>query len=237
MKFEEDRSYSNERAIVLFSGGLDSTICLFWALRRFKKVDTVGFDYNQRNRVELACRHGILGKIKPLLPEYANRYGEDHLINLSFLSTIGESALLDNSNSIASTTNMFVPGRNILFINLASILAYRNKAGTLVLGVSGPESYPDSSSDFIKAMEPALNIGMDRHFEISTPLIQLEKHAIWKYAHDLGGTSFVDLIRSETHTCYAGDRTVLHAWGYGCGICRACVLRKTGYEKWFDSFD
>ncbi|MFL9876617.1 7-cyano-7-deazaguanine synthase QueC [Paraburkholderia megapolitana] len=236
-KSEENHPNTHEHAIVLFSGGQDSTTCLLWALREFKRVDTVAFDYDQRNRIELSCRNDVLDKIKTLFPEDARRLGGDHLINLSFLSTIGESGLFSNANNPAPPTDMFVPGRNILFINLASILAYRNKASTIVIGVSGPESYPDSSFDFIKAMEPAINLGMDRHFTISTPLVELEKHEIWNFAHDLGGTSFIDLIRSETHTCYTGDRNTLHAWGYGCGLCRACILRRAGYEKWFDCFD
>lgn len=236
-KPDENHSSTTEHALVLFSGGQDSTTCLLWALREFKRVDTVAFDYDQRNRIELSCRNSVMDKIKALFPEDANRLGDDRIVSLPFLSTIGESGLFNNADSATSPADMFVPGRNLLFISLASMLAYRNKTGTIVIGVGGPESFPDSSSAFIKAIEPAINLGMDRHFTISTPLVQLEKHDIWNFAHNLGGTSFIDLIRSETHTCYTGDRSALHAWGYGCGLCRACTLRKVGYEKWFNSFD
>jgi 7-cyano-7-deazaguanine synthase len=224
-------------ALVLFSGGQDSTTCLAWALDRFERVETVGFDYGQRHRIELHCRQAIVAGLKSVYPHWALRLGEDHTVDLSVLGRISESALTRDTaiemqaNGLPST---FVPGRNILFLTMAAALAYRRGLSHIVGGMCETDysGYPDCRDETIRALEIALNLGMDRAFVLETPLMWIDKAATWRLAETLGGENLVSLIREETHTCYLGDRGQRHDWGYGCGACPACDLRAKGYERY-----
>jgi len=225
------------RALVLFSGGQDSTTCLAWALDRFEHVETVGFDYGQRHRVELDCRADIIAGLKADYPAWAARLGEDHTIDLGVLGQISESALTRDSaiemqaNGLPST---FVPGRNLVFLTLAAALAYRRGLTHIVGGMCETDysGYPDCRDQTIKALGAALNLGMDRQFALDTPLMWIDKAATWRLAETLGGAPLVELIRERTHTCYLGERGNLHEWGHGCGTCPACELRAKGYAQY-----
>jgi 7-cyano-7-deazaguanine synthase len=223
-------------ALVLFSGGQDSTTCLAWALARFDRVETLAFDYRQRHAVELECRTSVLRELRARFPAWAERLGEDHLIDLGVLGAISETALtravaIDVTAGGLPTT--FVPGRNLIFLAFAGAIAYRRGAKHLVAGMCETDfsGYPDCRDDTIKAMQLALNLGMERRFVIHTPLMWTDKAVTWALAAELGGADLVDLIREHTHTCYQGDRTRRHDWGYGCGSCPACVLRARGYVR------
>lgn len=223
-------------ALVLFSGGQDSTTCLAWALSRFACVETIGFDYGQRHGVELACRAPVIARIKAAFPHWVDKIGADQVIKLDLLKVISDTALIRdvaiemNANGLPNT---FVPGRNILFLTVAAAIAYRRGIGALVAGVCETDysGYPDCRDDFVKAMQVTLNLGMAQRFNLETPLMWIDKAATWRLAQELGGTTLLDIIRDETHTCYLGDRSRRHDWGYGCGTCPACALRKNGYEK------
>jgi 7-cyano-7-deazaguanine synthase len=226
-----------DTALVLFSGGQDSTVCLAWALERFARVETVGFDYGQRHRAELDVRPRIREGIAALRAEWAERLGEDHLVKLDALSAISDTALTrDVAIEIADNglPTTFVPGRNLLFFTFASALAYRRGAKHLIGGMCETDfsGYPDCRDDTLKALQVALNLGMDRRFVIHTPLMWIDKAATFALAHDIGGQAFVDLLVEETHTCYLGDRSRRHDWGYGCGHCPACRLRADGFANW-----
>ncbi|MBO0664180.1 7-cyano-7-deazaguanine synthase QueC [Jiella sp. MQZ9-1] len=229
-------------ALVLFSGGQDSTTCLAFALERFETVETIGFDYGQRHRVELDVRPQILGTIRADFPQWAGRLGADHLIDMRVLGQISDTALTAET-AIAmqdnGLPNTFVPGRNLLFLGFAGALAYRRGLKHLVTGVCETDfsGYPDCRDDTIKAMQLALNLGMESRFVIDTPLMWIDKAATWQLADTLGGSALVDLIREATHTCYAGDRTHRHSWGYGCGSCPACELRATGWDRYVAARD
>lgn len=224
---------NDQKALVLFSGGQDSTTCLAWALDRFATVETVGFAYGQRHAVELEARPHILEKLRGF-PNWADRLGTDHLLPLDVLKQIGGTALTEDRkiemgrNGLPTT---FVPGRNILFLTAAAALAYRRDCRHLVGGMCETDfsGYPDCRNDTIEATERALSLGMDIDFTIHTPLMWIDKAATWKLAEDLGGKPLIDLIIEDTVTCYQGDRTHKHAWGYGCGTCPACDLRAKGY--------
>jgi 7-cyano-7-deazaguanine synthase len=227
----------SERALVLFSGGQDSTTCLAWALDRFDHVETVGFDYGQRHRVELDCRVDIAASLKEHYPHWTTRLGEDHTIDLTVLGQISESALTRDSaiemqaNGLPST---FVPGRNLIFLTMAAALAYRRGLTHIVGGMCETDysGYPDCRDQTIKALNTALNLGMDRQFVLDTPLMWIDKAATWRLAETLGGERLVTLIREQTHTCYLGERGQLHDWGHGCGTCPACDLRANGYAQY-----
>jgi len=224
-------------ALVLFSGGQDSTTCLAWALDRFDRVETVGFDYGQRHRVELDCRADIVAGLKAIQPAWAAKLGEDHTIDLGVLGRISESALTRDSaiemqaNGLPST---FVPGRNLVFLTLAAALAYRRGITHIVGGMCETDysGYPDCRDQTIRTLNSALNLGMDREFVLDTPLMWIDKAATWRLAESLGGAPLVDLIRDRTHTCYLGERGQLHDWGHGCGACPACELRAKGYAEY-----
>jgi 7-cyano-7-deazaguanine synthase len=228
----------NERhALVLFSGGQDSTTCLAWALQRYEQVDTVAFDYGQRHRIELDCRLAVLRELRAAFPVWAPHLGDDHLIDLSLLKSLGNSALTEaraiemQANGLPNT---FVPARNLLFLTAAAALAYRSGAAVLVGGMCQTDysGYPDCRDATIKAMQKALSLGLDAPLAIETPLMFLDKAATWSLAQSIGGLALVSLIEEHTHTCYLGERGMRHAWGYGCGHCPACALRALGHARW-----
>jgi 7-cyano-7-deazaguanine synthase len=228
---------SPDTALVLFSGGQDSTVCIAWALEQFARVETVGFDYGQRHSVELAMRPRVRERLAALRADWAARLGEDHMVRLDALAAISETALTrEVAIHIAQDglPTTFVPGRNLAFLAFAGALAYRRGAKHLVAGMCETDfsGYPDCRDDTIKAMQLALNLGMDRRFVVHTPLMWIDKAATFELAHELGGDVLVDLVVEETHTCYLGDRSRRHVWGYGCGECPACRLRADGFAKW-----
>ena len=228
---------SGDGALVLFSGGQDSAVCLAWALERFPRVETVGFSYGQRHAVELTQRRIVLDSIPRTFPEWSDRLGPDHEIALSELGRLSETALTRETEiamTKAGLPSTFVPGRNLLFLVYGAAVAYRRGIGTLVAGMCETDysGYPDCRADTIRAQEEAIALGFDRAFAILTPLMYVDKAATWTMAAELGGAPLVDLIREETHTCYLGDRTKRHDWGWGCGECPACQLRARGWEAW-----
>ena len=227
-------------ALVLFSGGQDSTTCLALALSKYERVETIAFDYRQRHRVELDCRLNVLREIRAQFPQWANKLGQDHLLDLAVLGEVSDTSLTrDTAFKMAQSglPNTFVPGRNLLFLTLAAALAYRRDLQVLVTGVCETDfsGYPDCRDDTMKAMQLALSLGMDKRFLIETPLMWIDKAATWQMAKELGGEALVNLIIEHTHTCYLGDRAQRHAWGYGCGSCPACELRERGYAKFMVS--
>jgi 7-cyano-7-deazaguanine synthase len=236
-------------ALVLFSGGQDSTTCLAHALSRYERVETLGFDYGQRHRVEMQARLAVLEQLRAGFPMWSQRLGEDHVLDLAVLGQVSETSLTrDMGFKMAESglPNTFVPGRNLLFLTLAAALAYRRDLQVMVTGVCETDfsGYPDCRDDTMKAMQLALSLGMDKRFLIETPLMWIDKAQTWQLAHDLGAVSeggtanaaagerLVNLIVEHTHTCYLGDRAHRHAWGYGCGTCPACELRAKGWQNW-----
>jgi 7-cyano-7-deazaguanine synthase len=224
-------------ALVLFSGGQDSAVCLAWALSRYERVETVGFDYRQRHRVELDCRVTFLAKFRDAFPELAAKLGEDRVLDLGVLGEVSDTALTREQEigfAASGLPSTFVPGRNLVFLTFAGAVAYRRGLGALVGGMCETDysGYPDCRRTTMDAVQSALTLGMDRDTPVETPLMYLDKAQTWALADELGGTKLVDLIVEETHTCYLGDRTHRHAWGYGCGTCPACELRAKGWETW-----
>lgn len=225
-----------ERALVLLSGGQDSTVCLAWALDRFDEVETIGFDYGQRHRIELDCRTTIIRELKHAFPHWGRKLVQDHVLDIHVLNAISDTALTRdteisfNASGLPST---FVPGRNLLFFTFSAAVAYRRGLKHLVGGMCETDysGYPDCRDDTLKALQVALNLGMDQRFVVHTPLMWIDKAATWALANRIGGRTLTDIIVQKTHTCYLGDRTKLHAWGYGCGDCPACKLRAEGYAK------
>jgi 7-cyano-7-deazaguanine synthase len=226
-----------EKALVLFSGGQDSTTCLAWALERFAAVETIGFFYGQRHAVEMDVRPKIRASLAAQFPRWRDRLGTDHVLNLDLLREIGGTAMTEDraiAMGAGGLPNTFVPGRNILFLSAAAALAFRRDARHLVGGMCETDysGYPDCRDDTIKALQVALNLGMDRRFVLHTPLMWIDKAATFALAETLGGKALVDLILEETVTCYLGDRAHRHDWGYGCGTCPACDLRAKGYARY-----
>ena len=224
-------------ALVLFSGGQDSTVCLAWALSRFDRVETVGFDYGQRHAAELTARPHILEKLRADFPQWSQKLGEDHLLPLDVLKAIGGSALTDNmaiEMGEGGLPTTFVPGRNLMFLTAAAALGYRRSISDLVGGMCETDfsGYPDCRDETVQATATALTLGLARAVKVHTPLMWIDKAATWRLAEELGGKNLVTLIVEETVTCYEGDRAHRHAWGYGCGKCPACELRATGYRKY-----
>lgn len=221
----------------MFSGGQDSTTCLAHALSKYDRVETLGFDYGQRHSVELQARLTVLQQLRTQFPQWAPKLGEDHVLSLDVLKQIGGSSLTEDvafAMQADGLPNSFVPGRNLLFLTLAGALAYRRGLQVLVTGVCETDfsGYPDCRDDTMKAMQLALNLGLERRLRIETPLMWIDKAATWQMAQDLGGDALVQLIVQDTHTCYEGTRDVLHAWGHGCGHCPACDLRAKGWQRW-----
>jgi len=224
-------------ALVLFSGGQDSTTCLADALEKYERVETIGFDYGQRHRVELEARDTILSQLREHFPRWAPRLGEDHLLSVDVLGQVSASSLTQDiafEMQANGLPNTFVPGRNLLFLTLAGALAYRRGLEVLVTGVCETDfsGYPDCRNDTLQTLAKAISLGMDAPFTIETPLMRIDKAGTWAMAQRLGGTPLVDLIVEHTHSCYTPERTTRWAWGYGCGGCPACGLRQRGWEKW-----
>jgi len=227
----------NRKALVLFSGGQDSTTCLAWALDRYAEVETLAFDYGQRHRIELDCRNTVRAEMARQFPRWAGRLGVDHLLDLSLLGQISDTALTSEraielqANGLPNT---FVPGRNLLFLTFAATLAYRRGASVLVGGMCETDfsGYPDCRDNTLKALQVALSLGLDAPMTLDTPLMFIDKAATWGLAESLGGAALVKLIVEETHTCYLGERGELHDWGHGCGHCPACELRARGFAQY-----
>lgn len=232
-----ERPLADQAALVLFSGGQDSSVCLAWALERYGRVETVGFDYGQRHLVEMEARQAVRREVAARLPQWAGRLGEDHVLDIRSFGAVAQSALTAD-RAIEMTErglpSTFVPGRNLVFLIYAAALADRRGIDALVGGMCETDfsGYPDCRRDTLDAMQSALNLGMDRSFRVETPLMWLTKAQTWGLAKALGGEDLVRLIVEESHTCYQGERGTLHAWGYGCGVCPACELREKGYVEW-----
>lgn len=229
----------HRRALVLFSGGQDSTTCLAWALERYERVETIGFDYGQRHAVELPCRLKVLAELRRDRPDWAARLADDHLLDLRLLGQISDTALTqDRAIEIGASglPSTFVPARNLLFLGFAAAVAYRRGITVLVGGMCETDysGYPDCRDQTIKAMQVALGLGLDAPLVIETPLMWLDKADTWRLAERLGGAALVDLIVEHTHTCYLGERGLRHGWGHGCGQCPACRLRAQGWQRFRD---
>jgi 7-cyano-7-deazaguanine synthase len=230
----------SKKALVLFSGGQDSTVCLAWALKHFDHVETVGFNYAQRHIIELECRLKVLEEFKSTFPEWTDKLGEDRVIDLTWLGQISDCALTEKrlielqANGLPNT---FVPGRNLIFFLISSAIAYRRGLTTLVGGMCETDfsGYPDCREDTLKALQVATNLGMASQFRFQTPLMWIDKADTYQLAHELGGQALLKIIQEETHTCYMGEREIRHEWGYGCGQCPACELRAAGWEKYTTS--
>jgi 7-cyano-7-deazaguanine synthase len=224
-------------ALVLFSGGQDSTTCLAYALERYERVEMVGFNYGQRHAVELECRQRVLAAIPKRFPAWSERLGADHMIDLSTFGAIGETALTSEAKIVMTDSDLpstFVPGRNLAFFVYAAAVGHRRGLNVLVGGMCETDysGYPDCRHETLQALQSAIRLGTEIPFSIETPLMWLSKAESWALADELGGKTLIDLIREETHTCYLGDHVTKHAWGYGCGRCPACKLRAKGYEEW-----
>ncbi|AZG06462.1 7-cyano-7-deazaguanine synthase QueC [Pigmentiphaga sp. H8] len=225
------------KALVLFSGGQDSTTCLAWALDRYARVETVGFDYGQRHRVELDARRNVLREVHARFPDWSPRLGEDHAIDLSVLGALSDTALTRDTEirlTDAGLPNTFVPGRNLVFLTMAAALAYRRGLEVVVGGMCETDfsGYPDCRDDTVKALQVAVSLGMGQRFTFETPLMWLDKAQTWQLAQDLGGDALVEVVAEHSHTCYLGDRSKRFDWGYGCGTCPACELRAAGHARW-----
>lgn len=229
-------------ALVLFSGGQDSATCLAWALDRYDSVETVGFDYGQRHKVELACRSHFLEALREQFPRWSARLGQDHMLDLGLLQRVSDTALTSEKEiqfAASGLPNTFVPGRNLMFFTLAAAVAYRRGLKVLVGGMCETDysGYPDCRDDTLKALQVTLNLGLDSRLVIETPLMWIDKAATWALAQRLGGSVLVDLVRDLTHTCYLGVRETRLEWGYGCGTCPACDLRRKGHDSFVQSRD
>lgn len=228
--------FFSETALVLFSGGQDSAVCLAWALRRFGRVEMLGFNYGQRHVVELECRDRLLDGMKSLRADWAAKFGESHTLAIPTLAEISDTALTRDV-AIAmgedGLPNTFVPGRNLVFLTFAAALAYRRGIRHIIGGMCETDysGYPDCRDDTIKAMQLALGLGMDGRFALHTPLMWVDKAGTFAMAEQIGGKALLDLVIEETHSCYLGDRTQRHDWGYGCGVCPACRLRADGFAR------
>lgn len=224
-------------ALVVFSGGQDSTTCLAWALDRFERVETIGFRYGQRHVVEMDVRQPVRERMASAFPEWATRLGPDRVVDLAVLGEVSVSALTGDMPDGVRDDGLpatFVPGRNLVFLTFAAITAFQRGIKHVVTGVCETDysGYPDCRDDTVKALQAALNLGMASRIVLETPLMWIDKAATWRLAERLGGGAFVEIVRTGTHTCYSGDRGHLHDWGFGCGTCDACRLRASGWERW-----
>lgn len=228
------------KALLMFSGGQDSATCLAWALSKYDYVETVGFDYGQRHNIEMTCRASVRSGIATLDPHWRERLGPDHVIDLSNLGAISDTALTRDVEITLNETGLpstFVPGRNLIFLNFAAALGCRRALYTLIGGMCEADfsGYPDCRAETLDVTMHAISLGMDQPFILETPLMFLSKAGAWKMAEELGGQALVKLINRETHTCYLGERGELHVWGYGCGTCPACELRAKGWAEYAEA--
>ena len=226
----------NSKALVLFSGGQDSTTCLAWALERFDTVETIGFDYGQRHSIELECRLTVLNELRQKFPTWSSKLGIDHVLDLKLLGQISDTALTESKAIEVQKNglpNTFVPGRNLMFFTFAAAIAFRRGLEVLVGGMCETDysGYPDCRDNTLKSMQVTLSLGLDSPMVIETPLMWIDKAATWNMSKKIGGEKLVQLIREHTHTCYLGNRTLKHSWGFGCGTCPACELRASGYRQ------
>jgi 7-cyano-7-deazaguanine synthase len=227
-------------AIVLFSGGQDSSVCLAWALSRYGRVETVGFDYGQRHSVEMQARKVVRSQLAERFPDWRGRLGGDHILEIRGFGAIADTAMTAEREFELTDKGLpstYVPGRNLVFLTYAAALADRRGAKALVGGMCETDysGYPDCRREALDALERALNLGMAQDFRIETPLMRLTKAQTWALARGLGGDALVNLILEESHTCYRGDRGARHDWGYGCGDCPACELRAKGWNAWVEA--
>ncbi len=225
------------KALIMFSGGQDSATCLAWALERYAYVETVGFNYEQRHAVEMSSRQILLESFKTRFPNWIEKLGEDHIVDLSALGAISETALTRDVEITLSEDGLpstFVPGRNLIFLNFAAALGYRRDLTTLIGGMCEADfsGYPDCRIETLNAQMKAISLGMEKTFTLETPLMNLSKAGAWELAYKLGGQALIEIILEDTHTCYLGERGKRHDWGYGCGSCPACELRAQGWEKY-----
>ena len=228
---------TKKTAGLLFSGGQDSATCLAWALSRYDRVETIGFDYGQRHDIEMRCRLEVREAVRETFPEWASKLGEDHVINLAGLGQISETSLTRDveigvhENGLPTT---FVPGRNLIFLNYAAALGWRRGFSDLVAGMCEADfsGYPDCRKETLDTQMKAISLGLDRQFNLHTPLMFLSKAGAWELAEELGGQALIEIIRTKSHTCYKGIHSKLHLWGYGCGTCPACELRAKGWEDY-----
>lgn len=232
-----ERFFPMSKAILMFSGGQDSATCLFWALENYDLVETIGFNYNQRHNVELEIRKKFFEFLKEEFPNHYKKVGEDHFVNATNLSEIGDTAMTSEMEITFSESGLpttFVPARNLYFFTLSSAIAYRRNISTLIGGMCETDysGYPDCRRTTMDALQSALSLGMDKKVDIVTPLMWIDKENTWKMAFELGGEKLVDGIKKHTHTCYVGNRSQYNEWGYGCGECPACQLRSNGYNLW-----
>ncbi len=227
----------DKSALVLFSGGQDSTLCLAWALERYDRVESVGFDYGQRHRIELECRKKVLREIRALFPEWSERLGPDHMIDLSALGQISETSLTRETEFKMAENglpNTFVPGRNLVFFVYAAALGYRRTIKSLIGGMCETDfsGYPDCRDETLQTLAKAIRLGTDEEFTIETPLMWQSKAQTWALTENIGGKLLVELVAEHTHSCYRGTRGKRHDWGYGCAECPACDLRAKGHREW-----
>lgn len=225
------------KALIMFSGGQDSATCLAWALERYDYIETVGFNYEQRHAVEMSSRQIVLKSFKTGFPNWAEKLGEDHIVDLSALGAISETSLTRDVEITLSKDGLpstFVPGRNLIFLNFAAALGYRRDLTTLIGGMCEADfsGYPDCRIETLNAQMKAISLGMDKAFKLETPLMNLSKAGAWDMAYKLGGQALVEIVLEDTHTCYLGERGTRHDWGYGCGNCPACELRAQGWKKY-----
>lgn len=228
-----------KKALVLFSGGQDSTACLAWSLQRYDQVETIGFDYGQRHIIELQCRSEVLSALRSKFPAWSEKLGEDRVVDLAWMGQISDCALTRDAEIALRSDglpNTFVPGRNLIFLLTASAVAYRRGIDRLVTGVCETDfsGYPDCRDDTLKALQVATNLGMNTRLKFETPLMWKNKAETFEMAKALGGADLLDIMLENTHTCYLGDRTHKHPWGYGCGTCPACELRAKGYAEFLE---
>jgi len=226
----------NSSALVLFSGGQDSATCLAWALKRYDRVETIGFNYGQRHVVELECRSHFIAKLKSYFPSWSKKLGDDHMLDLRLLGQISDTSLTQEKAiqmEKSGLPNTFVPGRNLLFLTFAASVAYRRNLKVIVGGMCETDysGYPDCRDDTIKALQVAISLGLDTRIVLETPLMWINKATTWKLAEELGGDKLLNLVRNDTHTCYMGNRSHMHEWGYGCNSCPSCELRRIGHEN------
>ena len=227
---------ASRKALVLFSGGQDSTACLAWALNRYAQVETIGFDYGQRHRVELDCRLNVRRELIAQFPAWGAKLGDDHVLDLSLLGQISDTALTEHREiemQANGLPNTFVPGRNLIFLTFAATVAFRRGASVLVGGMCETDfsGYPDCRDNTLKVLQVALSLGLDTPMTVETPLMFITKAETWALTESLGGAALNALVAEHTHTCYLGDRSKRHAWGYGCGTCPACELRARGFAE------